>query len=404
MQTCLLIQLSWRNLWRHRRRNAMLLLAIFVAVAGIVFTNAIIRGYQYDMVDDAVMNLTGHVKVLAPGYQSDPSIEKSFELSPDWRPDIPADEIEGWTSRINVPAVILSERETRGVQLLGVYPDKERQISFLSKVEFSGDYLKNPSDNRIVIGKALAEQLETDVGRRLVVITQGADGLNREAGFRIAGLFDAEGTMLEKLFVFTGFTTLQSMLGTDDVTELSLRLTSDDETQRVEADLQKEFKNLQVFDWRELQPQAAAMFEYANGAILIWFLIMMLALAFGLINTLITAVMERVKELGMLRALGMRASSVVVQVVIESELIVMLGLVLGVFAGIGLIGYFEQGIDLSRWAAGVEMAGIRSVLVPRLMQEDLVLVSGLSILFGILASLYPAWRAVKIKPLDALRR
>jgi len=91
----------------------MLLVAIFVAVAGIVLTNAIIRGYQYDMVDDAVMNLTGHVKVLAPGYQEDPSIQKSFSLPSDWKPGVPTSEVEGWTSRINIPAVIMSERETR---------------------------------------------------------------------------------------------------------------------------------------------------------------------------------------------------------------------------------------------------------------------------------------------------
>lgn len=404
MHVKLLIQLSWRNIWRYRRRNGMLLVAIFVAVAGIVLTNAIIRGYQYDMVDDAVMNLTGHVKVLAPGYQEDPSIQKSFSLPSDWKPGVPTSEVEGWTSRINIPAVIMSERETRGIQLLGVYPAREREISFLGKADITGDYLSGPEDHRILIGKALAEQLETDIGRRLVVITQGADGLNREVGFRIAGLFDAEGTMLEKLFVFTGITTLQKVLDTRAVTEVSVRLQSDSETPSVEQEMTKEFNKLDVLDWRKLQPQAAAMFEYANGAILVWFLIMMLALAFGLINTLITAVMERVRELGMLRALGMRAGYVVAQVVIESELIVLLGLVLGIVAGVGLVHYFSDGIDLSRWAAGVEMAGIRSVLVPRLRTEDLVLVSGLSLLFGIVASLYPAWRAVKIKPLDALRR
>ena len=146
------------------------------------------------------------------------------------------------------------------------------------------------------------------------------------------------------------------------------------------------------------------MFLFADAAMFIWFLIMMGALIFGLVNTLITAVMERIKELGMLRAVGMRPGAVVMQVVMESTLIMAVGVVLGILVGWLFILWLGEGIDLSRWAEGVEMAGMRSLLVPRLFMNDLVLVAGLSLFFGFVASLYPAWRAVKIKPLDALRR
>jgi len=106
----------------------------------------------------------------------------------------------------------------------------------------------------------------------------------------------------------------------------------------------------------------------------------------------------------MLRAVGMRPGAVVMQVVMESTLIMAVGVVLGILVGWLFILWLGEGIDLSRWAEGVEMAGMRSLLVPRLFMNDLVLVAGLSLFFGFVASLYPAWRAVKIKPLDALRR
>jgi ABC-type lipoprotein release transport system permease subunit len=400
----LLAALSARNLLRHKRRNAMLLLAICVAVAGVVLTNALIRGMQFDMREAAVANLTGHLKVLEPGYLDDPNIEKSFELDPEWQPAVPPAEMEGWTARIRIPAVIMSERETRGVQLVGIDPGRE-SISFLGDVPIEGEDLKDAEDARVLVGAELARQLETKVGRRLVLITQGVDGRNREAGFRIAGLYDAEGTALEKQFVFTGIGALQRLVDANVVTEVSIKLAGEDVEPAVKDDLSHEFSGLDVKDWQELEPQAAAMFVYVNSAIFIWFLVIMGALIFGLVNTLITAVMERVREFGMLRAVGMKPASVVMQVVLESTLIMVVGLGIGLALGWVLTSWWlGDGIDLSQWAEGVEMAGMRSVLKPRLMVEDLVLVAGLSLGFGVLAALYPAWRAVKIKPLEALRR
>ena len=399
----LLFQLSRRNLFRHRRRNVMLLLAICVAVAGVTVMNSLIRGMQWDMQEAAVVNLTGHLKVLAPGYLYDPNIEKSFQIAKDWKPDIPDAEMEGWAARIRIPAVIMSERETRGIQLVGVDPAQEG-ISFLADAPYTGEFLESPEDKRVLIGEELAAQLETKVGRRLVLITQGMDGRNREAGFRIAGIYNAEGKSLEKMFVFTGVTALQKMVDADVVTEVSIKLAGQPKEFSIKRSLVDFFIGMEVLDWQQLEPQAAAMFVFADAAIYIWFLIMMGALIFGLINTLITAVMERIREFGMLRALGMRPGAVIVQVMLESALIMTVGVAIGLVAGGLFILWIGEGIDLSQWAEGIEMAGMRSLLVPKVMVGDIVLVAGLSLVFGILAALYPAWRAVKIKPLEALRR
>ena len=399
----LLLQLSVRNLFRHKRRNLMLLMAIVVAVAGVVLTNSLIRGMQYDMQESAVANLTGHIKILAPGYLDDPNIEKSFQLAKGWQPDIPAEEMEGWAARIRIPAVIMSERETRGIQFVGVDPSQE-SISFLGDVDIEGERLSDAGDRRVLVGKELARQLETKVGRRLVIITQGLDGRNREAGYRIAGVYDAEGTSLEKQFVFTGMANLQKLVEAEVVTEVSIRLVTDTREFSAKKLLMDFFVGLDVLDWQELQPQAAAMFVFADSAIFIWFLVMMGALIFGLVNTLITAVMERIREFGMLRAVGMRPSSVVVQVVLESSVIMLVGVVVGVVIGWLLTTqWLGDGIDLSQWAAGMELAGMRTLLVPRLLYEDIVLVAGLSLVFGILAAIYPAWRASNLRPIKALR-
>ena len=399
----LLWQLSIRNILRHKRRNALLFAAIAVAVTGVTSMNTLIRGMQVDMLESAVENLTGHIKIHAPDYRDDPSIERGFAIQQDFTPPVAQEEMMGWAARIRIPAVIMSERETRGVQIVGVDPAAER-ISFLDDVPVEGEQLNDSNDGRILIGKELARQLETEIGRRIVIITQGIDGKNREKGYRIVGTYDADGTGLEKIYAFTGLASLQDLLDTQDVTEVSIRLHEEPKTLGIKDMLVGAFASLAVLDWQELEPQAAAMYLMVDTAILIWFLLLMSALTFGLVNTLITSVMERVRELGMVRALGMSKSMVVMQVVVESTVIMGIGVVFGMVAGYLIFLSISDGIDLTSFAEGAEMAGMSSIWTPVLAWGDVVLVAGLSLLLGVLASVYPAWRAVKIKPLDAMRR
>ena len=399
----LLLQLSWRNIWRHRRRNGILLSAIAVAVAGVVLLNTLLRGMQHDMMNTAIDNLTGHVKVLDPGYLDDPGIERGFEVVENWQQVLAPESVQGWASRIRVPAVVMSERETRGIQLVGVDPDRE-SISFLGDAELVGDRLSGPEDSRVIIGALLADTLDTAAGRRLVLVTQGADGRTREAGFRIAGIYQAEISGLERAFVFTGITALQQMLGTESVTEISVRL--DDERHEIDtiAGLARTFEDLAVMSWRQLEPQAATMVQFADVSIFIYFLIVMGALTFGLVNTLVTAVMERIRELGMLRALGMRPRAVVAQVVTESSLIMAVGVATGLAIAAAVFTFFDDGIDLTAFDDSLASFGMRPIFMPVADVRDVVLVVVMSLGLGLLASFYPARRAVKIKPLEALRR
>lgn len=405
MKLTLLIQLGWRNLWRHRRRNGMLCLAVAVGVGGLMFIDAMLRGWQSGMVEDVIKNLTGHIKVHAAGYRDDPSVGYSFVLPEVLTALLDNESSLRWTQRIVVPAVLMSERETRGVSLVGVEPSDEADLSFLGEVAIDGEGLSSADDARIVIGAELARQLETRTGKRIVMMTQGADNTTREAGMRIAGVYDAEGTGLEKMFAFTGRAALQRLLEIEGVTEVSVRVDGDEDTEaKLLGEIEATLPGYDVAGWKTLQPAAAAMTEYADMGIWIWYSIMLLALAFGLMNTLISAVLERVRELGLLQALGMGGTSIVVQVVIESLLIVALGTVLGVVLGLGLVQWLADGIDLSRWAQGVEFFNFRTVLVPDLLLSDVITICVLVMALGLVGSLYPAWRAVRLDPLDAMHR
>ncbi|MYA17827.1 MAG: FtsX-like permease family protein [Gammaproteobacteria bacterium] len=156
--------------------------------------------------------------------------------------------------------------------------------------------------------------------------------------------------------------------------------------------------------WRQLEPQAASMVEVSDITIYILFVIVMGALTFGLVNTLVTAVMERLRELGMLRAIGMRPRVVVAQVVVESSAIMAMGVTTGMAMAACIFALVADGIDLTAFDDSLASFGMRPTFVPVFDIRDVVLVAVLSLVLGAIASFYPARRAVKIKPLEALRR
>ena len=401
----MLFNLSLRNIVRYRRRNFFLFAAIAVAVGGTTLSNALIRGWQVDMLDTAVSGLTGHIKLQASGFADEPSLQNAFSPLP---PISLGDEVPvlGFAQRINIPAVISSERETRGVALLGVDPANEG-ISLYSDFVIEGENLGGPEDGRLLIGKALAETLQTRVGRRVVVIMEDADGKSRERGYRIAGVFDAPMKISEELLVFTGLEAMQAALGnaklSAPITELSLVLRAEEDRVVAQRELAAQYPQLVVKDWREMQPQVAEIVDLVDATMAIWFFNHE-RLTFGLVNTLIATVMQRTRELGMLRALGMNQRLVLIQVVMECVGIMVVGVIAGLLLGVAMVLGLGDGIDLSAFSESVEAFGMSTLLTPVLTLEDLLLFGGLSILVGLFASYFPARRALKISPLMAMNR
>ena len=160
----------------------------------------------------------------------------------------------------------------------------------------------------------------------------------------------------------------------------------------------------EVLSWMELDPYLGTMMRVMNGFVMVWMVVIFLALSFGLVNTLMMAVFERVREIGLMRALGMRPSSIVYQILVESIMLLVLGLVIGNLVAIGTIVLLKDGIDISGVAEGMEMMGASSMLYTVMQWADLVLANTVVIVLGIITSLLPAWRATQYRPVEALSR
>ena len=203
--------------------------------------------------------------------------------------------------------------------------------------------------------------------------------------------------------MFSGLQTIQSLLDTENVTEVSIRLNEEPKKLSIQALLVDFFIGLEVMNWEELNPQAAGLYLFTDSIIYIFFFFIMGALIFGLVNTLIASVMERTKEFGMLRALGMNRRTIVLEVVIESVLIMTFGMIFGLVLAYFSFLCLEGGINLGAWAQGLESFGMRAVLYPIMRVDDFVTIALMSLFMGVLASYWPAKRATRITPLEAMR-
>jgi len=221
----------------------------------------------------------------------------------------------------------------------------------------------------------------------------------------VVGIFDASIETMETGFVFTGLGTTQRLLDLGErISEIALKAPRYDDLRPVVADLRNAAPDLEVLPWLDLEPLLQVMLKVTDAFMYIWYLVVFLAMSFGLINTLLMAVFERTREIGLLMALGMRPASILVQVLVESILLLVLGLLLGNALTWLTLWALHDGIDFSRFAEGLAMMGYSPVIYPALIPRDVLGANLLVILLGIAASLYPAWRAARTVPVDALAR
>jgi ABC-type lipoprotein release transport system permease subunit len=382
-----------------------MLSAIAIGVWAMIFMNAVMRGMVDDMVRSAIRVLPGHAQIHHPLYRDDPSVVNSMTgPSPELKNALAQPGIIGWSARLRVPAVIASERESRGLILLGIDPVTEAALDFVPGPIVEGRSLESADDRGLVLGAKLVERLETGLGKRVVVMSQDPQNNVADRGFRIVGIFEAELQAQEEQLAYVGLATLQSMLGAgQSLSEVAVLGTDYRDLSPWYAGLQAAAgSDVELLPWTELDSYMGSMLRVQDGMILIFVGVIFAVLSFGLVNTIVMAVFERMREFGLMQALGMRPITIMYQVLMESFLLLALGLVIGNLLAVVTIRPLESGIDLSGVADGLEMFGMGTTLYPSLRIVDMVATSALVIVLGLLASLLPAWRASRFDPIEAL--
>jgi len=407
MATFLVI--AGRNVWRNRRRSVVTVAAIAFSVAITIYSIAITDGVHDQMLRQAISFFTGYIQIHKQGYQEDPGIEKSFLITDQMIQVIgKTPGVQAWAPRLQAGALAATQTNSVGSFLTGVDPRREARVSIIPQRIIKGRYLE-PDDHRAcVIGSRLAENLELSIGSSLVFLTQGFDGSIGAHKYKVKGIFKTTSNDLNETFAF---------ITLEDARELwyahgrvnSIALMTDnprripDMTAMLRAALSA--SGYEVLDWKELMPGLVSFVTVDSIGGYIFLALLVIVVAFGVLSSVFTSVLERTREFGVLLALGTTPGQIVVMVMLEAALLTLAGVVIGLVVGLALSYYgVYHPIELSSSMAEIYAEyGMESklyfVIYPLRVGISVLVIVVLSLLF----SYYPAWKASRLEPDRAIR-
>ena len=406
-----IFRISWRSIWRNRRRTWITLSAIAFGLALAVFFIAFADGVYNQLIDDATRMQGGHFTLEHPHYREAPAVDLFVGGVSGLR-----DQLEGLDGVLGTKALILGQGVAKsgsgavGVSVMGVEPAIEAGASLIAGRMVAGSYLEEGDGRKIVVGSGLAKRLEVRTGRKLVIATNDASGEIVEELFRVKGTFEVGSDEVDAYLVQIPLEFARRLygLGDDDATQVGVLLADPGRRPAVMAAARELVpRGVALRTWEEVMPELASYVRVDRGSNLIFQGIVVFLSLFTIFNTILMSVLERTRELAMQLALGVSASLLRLQVVIESALLGALGSSLGILLGGGL-GYWMQaeGLDISRfYGDDIDVSGFA---LDTMVHADVtieLLVSMWLLVFAatVFLSLIPGRQISRIAVADVLR-
>jgi ABC-type lipoprotein release transport system permease subunit len=399
-----ILKIAWRNIWRNKARSMVIILAMAIGLVSGIFILALNWGLSIQRVNKAIETETSHLQIHHPKFREDFDPKYNFKL--DTTILASNNLIKDFAPRSLVYGMINSANGAAGVKINGVDFNKENKVTrFKDKLKegkIAKQYKRTPP---VYISKATAEKLKVHLRSKIVITFQDVNNQMVSAAFKVSGIFKTTNSMWDKSNVFVPINALQKLIGTTNYQEIAVLLKNNNNLDIVKSQLQQQFPALKIETWKELMPEMKMMVESFDQMMNIIIFIILLTLAFGLVNTMLMAILERTRELGMLMAVGMNKKKVFIMIMTESLFLSLIGVPFGLFASWLIIKMFQTtGIDLSFYAKGMETWGFESVVYPKMELEFYVQITLQVVVIMFLASIYPAYKALKLKPVEALRK
>jgi putative ABC transport system permease protein len=400
--------IAWRNVWRNKMRSTIMIIAIALGLFAGVFIMAFMQGVVDARIESATKTELAHIQIHAPDFRVDNDINLQISGTEEMIGRIgEAGSVIAASRRLVAEPFIMAAHGTGGGKVIGVEPEREKKVTDLWEHIIEGAYLEHDSRMPpVVIGEKLAKKLRLSIRSRINMQMVDMHGNMSVKGYRVSGIYRTTNTAYDESTLFVRFADLQQQLGMDDnkAHEIAILLEEGNLAEEVKPSIQKRAGNNEVLTWKELSPEMALLTSSMDQYMYIFVLIILLALCFGIINTMLMAVLERVKEIGMLMAVGMNKKRIFKMIILESSLLTVFGGALGILIGSGITKIFETvPINLSMFAEGLESYGFASQIYTSLRTESLIITAILVILTGVLSAVYPARKALKLNPAEATR-
>ncbi len=404
-----LVNISWRNIWRNKRRSLVIMTAIALGICGGLFISAAYMGLMNQTIEESIHTQLSHIQVHHPDFIHDRELRHAIagagEIAETLRNK---DEVRAVASRSVAGGMAASPHLSSGVSIRGVYPEEERQTtSFHEQVKLGTYFTENGRLPSVVIGEALADDLQANPGSRIVLTFQDTLGEMISASFRVEGVFRATASAYEKGNVFVRASDLAELTGSGAaITEIAVLLKDEKYIEKIRATLQQDHPKLKIRSWTELAPDLEFVIDYTELSLMWIVAIILLGVSFGILNTILMSVLERTRELGVLLSIGMKKSQVFTMVLLETVFLSLTGGAAGFASAFALIKLLQpRGIDLT-YIGGEALRdyGFSPILYPELDLGFYIKVTIMIILFAILAAIYPARKAIKLQPAEAVRK
>jgi ABC-type lipoprotein release transport system permease subunit len=401
-----IVKLGWKNVWRNPARSGVVIIAVLLGTWAGIFSAGFFNGMLQDYLHNQIELSIGHLQIEHPQfgdlYNPKYSVSNADEIVDYLENQAYSEEI---SEKSIATGLAQSPHSSFGVTINGIDMEADTSLA-IEKYITEGEMIDTSTRNPILIGIELAERLDLELRSRMVLSFQDVSGEITGGAFRVAGIFDSFINQYDESTVFVLQNDLNRLLGNMDAIH-NIRVDINDlATAEIHADeIEKQFPGIVVKTWRDIAPDLRYTFDMMDLTIYIVMIIIILGLVFSIINTMLMAVLERTRELGMLRAIGMNKSRTFSMVMIETVFLTMVGAPGGLLLSWLCIAYFGNvGIDLSAFAQGLNQYGIGTVVYPSLTWTYYVNIMLLIALAALLSALYPAWRTLKLKPVQAIRK
>ena len=405
------LKMAWRNVWRNPRRTILTIAAVAFACALLVFMLSMQFGSYDAMINASVKISTGHLQVQAKKYLDnkdmrlvvdDPeAVGRVLEETPT---------IKAFTFRANAFSLSSSKERTYGALVIGIDPSREAGVSTIKNLVRQGDFLTDQDYNQALVGRLLAKNLQVDLGDEVVLLGQGRDGSVAATVVVVKGIFSSGIDDLDRATIqipLQCFQDTYSMGGA--VHEVVAVCHSLDEVEETKKSVRAGLRNMKAqhpltaLDWSEIMPGLLQAIEMDLVGGLIFYFLLILVVAFSILNTFLMAVLERTREFGVMMAIGVTKGRLVKLLLMESTAMTTVGLLAGLIMGSLVTLYFQaHGLDFSGSSDLLAQFGISGKIYPRLSVWSTSIGAGLVLVITFIAAMYPSLKVRSLSPVEAL--